>query len=64
MRLVHLRTDLGVYVTAVEIPPFTTGNPAVLLWGVRVFVREGESDSDLYRETFAYAVPYYSQARP
>jgi hypothetical protein len=53
----RLFTGTGAYVGSVEIPPFTTGYPPILVWGVRTFLRVGDERNGEYAETFAYAIP-------
>lgn len=45
---VKLITAAGEYVTHVVVPPYTQ-MPDVIVWGQRLFLREGHS----YREAFA-----------
>lgn len=49
----RLYTPRG-FVVAVEIPPFETGYPPLVMWGGRIFTRVGSSDSRDYLETFCY----------
>jgi hypothetical protein len=54
----HLFTGTGAYVARVDVPPFTTGYPPILTWGVRTFLRlDDDPRRGDYREAFAYAVP-------
>lgn len=56
----HLFNALGEHVSVVEVPPFETGFPPVLLWGARSFQRTGGPFTNHYREVFAWVVetPY------
>lgn len=63
---VELYTSAGIaprnLVHAAEIPPFVTGAPLVVLWGVRVFMiarplPASREDPHKYIETFAYTIP-------
>ncbi len=50
----------GGYVITVDVPPFVTGFPKVLVWGARFFTLTNELQPDglgVYRETFTYVVP-------
>lgn len=45
-----------------EIPPFVTGAPDVVLWGIRIFtlvkpLPASREDTHNYVEAFAYAIP-------
>lgn len=61
----HLYSGRGEYVASVEIPPFETGFPPIVVWGVRTFRRVvwagGEGS---YIETFAYVARTTSDRRP
>jgi hypothetical protein len=50
----RLHNGIGSYVASVEVPPFETGYPPVLLWGDRCFVRLGGPESGEYFEQFLY----------
>lgn len=55
-----LFTAAGGYVTIVDVPPFVTGFPKVLIWGERIFTLTDQLQSDglgVYGETFTYVVP-------
>jgi hypothetical protein len=59
---VKLYTSEGImnrtFVHEAEIPPFVTGPPQVILWGIRVFrLTDTRTDGYCYTETFAYALP-------
>lgn len=54
MRIATLYNGEGGFVARVEVPPFTTGMPVVLIWGSRVFLRDGDLESVEYHEVFAY----------
>lgn len=53
-KTVTLNTAKGDFVQRVTIPSFLTGNPEVILWGMRVFKLH---DADKYREVFYFVVP-------
>jgi len=50
----RLNTARGAFVAAVEVPPFETGYPPALVWGLRFFLRLGGPESGEYFETFCY----------
>ncbi len=69
--IIMLRAKLftadGGYVSIVDVPPFVTGFPKVLIWGERIFTLSSELQPDglgIYTETFAYAVPPPLEVRP
>lgn len=53
-----LYTESGGFVADVEVPPFITGAPPILIWGQRFFkFTEETSEGYKYNEAFTYAVP-------
>ena len=66
MMRAKLFTADGGYVVTVDVPPFVTGFPKVLIWGERIFTLRDQLQPDglgVYSETFTYVVPPPLQAR-
>lgn len=70
---VELYTSAGIaprnLAHAAEVPPFITGAPEVVLWGIRVFklvkpLPASREDTHKYIETFAYTIPYLHHQGP
>ena len=64
---VHMETAQGEFVHAASIPWFLT-HPDVLVWGQRVFQRQGEPRNPnppiKYREVFYFIVPVPNEKAP
>ena len=53
--IARLYNARGGVVARVEVPPFETGFPPALLWGVRFFLlQRGSPNEGAYVETFCY----------
>ena len=56
MPTARLFTARGAFVATVEIPPFETGHPPLVMWGERTFMRVTPADAleGRYLEAFCY----------